>query len=171
MKPIFGKKNLGFTLSEISLALGIAGFCLISILGLLTVGLKGTGDVGRRTEAVEVASLVISDLRGSAGKTESSFFEIPMRSGTTSLFLKDTEGTSKPVGFEDVGRNNSTTAKYRVDVRLASLDDKVLIGSVDVCWPPHPGNKVTSGSGASQTTSYVYPASSRVSVPVAFPIY
>lgn len=55
--------TLGFTLVEVTLALGIAVFCLVVIFGLLNVGINtGTTSV-EQTFATNVLSAVASDLR------------------------------------------------------------------------------------------------------------
>jgi len=154
MKRSIGKKNRAFTLSEISLALGIAAFCLISILGLLSVGLKGTGDITRRSQAAEVASVVIADLRESADRTASSLYGIPMNTGTT-LYLSEAGGAGEVTNFIKVD-GTSGLARYRVEVSLERKEDQVLMGEVEVLWPV---------SGTKPLTT------SKVAVPVVIPLF
>ena len=52
-----------FSLVEISLALGIAAFCLISIFGLLPVGISSNKTAVDQSAANVILSSVISDLR------------------------------------------------------------------------------------------------------------
>jgi hypothetical protein len=53
----------GFSLVEITLALGVAGFCLIAILGMLPVGLKTQQTSSQQTKANAIISEVVGDLR------------------------------------------------------------------------------------------------------------
>lgn len=58
------KKNTsGFSLVEVVVALSIAAFSLISILGLIPVGLNLSAVAKRQTEAVSILSSVTADLR------------------------------------------------------------------------------------------------------------
>jgi uncharacterized protein (TIGR02598 family) len=53
----------GFSLVEITLALGVAAVCLIAVMGLLPVGLKTQQASVSQTKANAVISQVIDDLR------------------------------------------------------------------------------------------------------------
>jgi Tfp pilus assembly protein PilV len=52
-----------FTMIEVTLALGVAGFCLLSIVGLLPVGLTSNQASIEQTMAVNISSALVSDLR------------------------------------------------------------------------------------------------------------
>ena len=52
-----------FSLVEITLALGIAAFCLLGVLGLLTAGLQTQRTSVQQTTANEILSEVAADLR------------------------------------------------------------------------------------------------------------
>jgi type II secretory pathway pseudopilin PulG len=53
----------GFSLIEVTLALGVAGFCLIAIMGLLPVGLKTNQAATQQTTANAILSALVSDIR------------------------------------------------------------------------------------------------------------
>ena len=48
---------------EVTIALGVAGFCLLSIFGLLPVGLASNQTSIQQTVACNIASSIVSDLR------------------------------------------------------------------------------------------------------------
>jgi uncharacterized protein (TIGR02598 family) len=52
-----------FTLIEVTLALGVAGFCLVSIFGLLPIGINSNQASLEQTVAGNIASSILSDLR------------------------------------------------------------------------------------------------------------
>ena len=52
-----------FSLVEVTLALGVAAFCLIAVMGMLPVGLKTQQASVNQTKANAVISQVIDDLR------------------------------------------------------------------------------------------------------------
>jgi type II secretory pathway pseudopilin PulG len=55
----------GFSLVEITLAIGVAAFCLITVLGLLPVALKTQQASIQQTTASEILSEAAADLRAS----------------------------------------------------------------------------------------------------------
>jgi Tfp pilus assembly protein PilV len=55
--------HYGFSLVEVTLALGVASFCLLAVLGLLPSGAKVSRDATQSTKANLVASQVMNFLR------------------------------------------------------------------------------------------------------------
>ena len=59
-----GRQNAaGFSLIEVTLALGVAVFCLVTLFGLLPVGLTSNQDSLEQTMAGNIASAIVADLR------------------------------------------------------------------------------------------------------------
>jgi type II secretory pathway pseudopilin PulG len=56
-------KPRAFSLVEVTLALGVAAFCLIAVLGLLPTGLKTQQNSIQQTTANQIISTIFSDLR------------------------------------------------------------------------------------------------------------
>jgi len=70
----------GFSLIEVALALGVTGFCLLAVLGLLPSGTKMSRDARQSTKANLVAAQVMNFLRadvrlppGQASKAQGSW--------------------------------------------------------------------------------------------------
>lgn len=86
MKPyrITQRSTAAFSLVEVTLALGVAGFCLIAILGLLPAGLNTNQNSVRQTTANGILSSIVADLRATTTGSQSNLFQIPF-SGTTKL--------------------------------------------------------------------------------------
>jgi len=64
MKTSFSSpRSRGFTLVEVALALGIASFALVSILGLLNVAVDTDGGASRDTTFAAMSNHVMNDLR------------------------------------------------------------------------------------------------------------
>lgn len=59
----FGPQSAGFSLVEVTLALGVAAFCLITVLGLLPTSLKTQQTSIQQTTANQIISTIFSDLR------------------------------------------------------------------------------------------------------------
>jgi uncharacterized protein (TIGR02598 family) len=90
----------GFSLVEVTLALGVAAVCLLAVFGLLPIGLKTQQTAIEQTAATRIISAVVSDLRSTAGTaTTSSVFaiNIPANSApSSSTIYFDTEGHFTP---------------------------------------------------------------------------
>ena len=56
------KNRWGFSLVELTLALGVASVCLIAIFGLLPVGLQANQDAAEQVAAADTLAAVITDL-------------------------------------------------------------------------------------------------------------
>src|SRR5438477_5279045 len=61
--PVKKKSHSAFSLVEVTLALGVAAFCLVTVAGLLSVGLQTNQRSTSQTAATSILSNVIADLR------------------------------------------------------------------------------------------------------------
>lgn len=136
-RPI-NQSESGFSLVEVTLALGIVTMAILSTLGLLTVGLQLNRDSVARTEAASVAREVVTDLQmltdwdspsprlgitpNSAGTTPSTFYVTPDGSLLSAASASDQQ---------------KTTAAYRVDVAFASASGSPRAVHVVLSWPPN----------------------------------
>jgi uncharacterized protein (TIGR02598 family) len=57
------RSSSGFSLVEVTLALGIAAFCLIAVFGLMPVGVQTNRNATSQTAATNIVAAVIADLR------------------------------------------------------------------------------------------------------------
>ena len=55
--------HCGFSLVEVTLALGIAAFCLIAVFGLIPVGVQTNRNATSQTAATNIIASVIADMR------------------------------------------------------------------------------------------------------------
>lgn len=66
-----------FSLVEVTLALGIAAFCLIAVFGLMPVGVQTNRNATSQTTATNIIAAVVADLRATPkSSTTSSQFSI-----------------------------------------------------------------------------------------------
>jgi uncharacterized protein (TIGR02598 family) len=76
-----------FSLVELTLALGIAAFCLIAVLGLMPVGVRANRNATSQTAATNIMAAVIADLRATPkANNTSSQFAIIFGTNTTLYF-------------------------------------------------------------------------------------
>src|SRR3954465_6023900 len=64
-----------FSLVEVTLAMGIAAFCLIAVFGLIPVGVQTNRNATSQTVATNIMAAVVADLRATpkANNTSSQF--------------------------------------------------------------------------------------------------
>lgn len=146
-----GKNIRGFSLVEISLALGIAAFCLVAIFSLLPIGLKGNLESSEETSATGVLSLVAADLaacpttvpEGKATVTQQFAIPIPANPVTVATVVP-------PRYFSDSGYGGTSLladSRYRLDVTFlpAGGAKSATLARVKASWPagaPNPSGKV-----------------------------
>jgi uncharacterized protein (TIGR02598 family) len=81
-----------FSLVEVTIAVGIAAFCLVAILGLFPVGLSANASTVRTTEAAAIAKSILTDLRVTPIGGESHIYEIEPDVSDTHVFFLDHSG-------------------------------------------------------------------------------
>src|SRR5207245_8150641 len=84
-----------FSLVELTLALGIGAFCLITVFGLIPIGVQTNRNATSQTRATNIMAAVVADLRATPTTSgtwtgTSSQFCIPLGTSTTLYF--DSEG-------------------------------------------------------------------------------
>ena len=88
MKRI-SRSSGAFSLVEVTLALGIAAFCLLAIFGLLPVGIKSHQDAIRQTAATGIATGIMADLRATPNtNTTTANYQITIPTATK-LYLRE----------------------------------------------------------------------------------
>jgi uncharacterized protein (TIGR02598 family) len=63
------RESAGFSLVEVTLALGIMAFCLVAVFGLLPTGLNTSRDAIAQTAAANIAGAISADLRQAPAAT------------------------------------------------------------------------------------------------------
>jgi uncharacterized protein (TIGR02598 family) len=101
--------SAGFSLVEVTLALGVAAFCLIALFGLLPLGIQTNQSSISQTAAASVLSSVFADLR------------VTPKTSLTSPQYDITFGTAKFLYFDSEGRavtptDPNATPRYRVTI-------------------------------------------------------
>ena len=89
------RASRAFTLIEVAMAVGVAGFCLVTISGLLPLGLSSNQTSLEQTMAGNISSAIVSDLRSAqpAGAVTSPRFgiSIPASSATAAAITSGTQ--------------------------------------------------------------------------------
>jgi len=131
-----------FSLVEVALALALAAFCLVAILGLLPVGLKSNQTANAETGATSILSTVAADLRATpptsppGEATVSGQFGIPIPAHPLT-------GSPDPITLFFNGSTHCATSleadsRYRLTVTFPSGGEDAKTAtfmSLRVSWP------------------------------------
>src|SRR5437879_2506210 len=96
-----------FSLVELVLALGVAGFCLFAVFGLMPVGMQTNRNATSQTAATNIIAGIVADLRATPA------------AATTSPQFAITFGTDKTLYFDTSGQAStslSTDSRYRLSI-------------------------------------------------------
>jgi type II secretory pathway pseudopilin PulG len=116
-----GHATSAFSLVEITLALGIAAFCLIAVFGLMPVGMQSNRNAKSQTRATNLMAAVMADLRATP------------RTCTKSLQFGIGFGTPTTLYFDEQGACSCDSAglqKYQYDPANCSA------GTCSGSWSP-----------------------------------
>jgi type II secretory pathway pseudopilin PulG len=137
-----------FSLVEVTLALGIAAFCLIAVFGLMPVGIQTNRNATSQTAATTILTSVVSDMRTTARMTPgariSSLYNIliPARGSTgvpqTRYF--DGEGRCSTNLAGSIRPDGSSWAppiqtRYQLNVTFPSAATGVTYADIKLIWP------------------------------------
>jgi type II secretory pathway pseudopilin PulG len=137
-----------FSLVEVTLALGIAAFCLIAVFGLMPVGVQTNRNATSQTAATTILSSVVSDMRttaiGTPGSPHSSLYNIvipfPGSIGTPQTRYFDGEGRCSTDLAGSIRPDGSSwdppiQTRYQVNVTFSSSTTGVTYADIKVIWP------------------------------------
>ncbi len=126
-----------FSLVEITLALGIAAFCLLAVFGLMPVGVQTNRNATSQTAATNIIASVIADMRATTSSTSPQY-------GITF-------GTAKTLYFDGAGQFAAllgANSRYRVSITFPSSPTGLSYGDVKVTWPAPVDPATTTPSGS-----------------------
>jgi uncharacterized protein (TIGR02598 family) len=154
MRP-WNSKPAAFSLVEVTLALGIAAFCLIAVFGLMPVGVQTNRNAASQTAATNIIAAVVADLRATPVTT-------PPGSATTSLQYQilipqnpvTAATTAGPIFFAQDGTFSTTMqpdSRYRLTVTFppnGPATRSPTYAEVKVTWPAPVDPATTTPSGS-----------------------
>ena len=128
-----------FSLIEVTLALGVASFALLTLFALIPIGLKENQNSTSQTAATSVATTLIADLRATP------------KANSTSGRFGITFDTPKTLYFDSEGNPSialTSTALYRATVTFPASPPgakSATFANIKVTWPA--AAAVTDASG------------------------
>lgn len=118
-----------FSLVEVTLALGVAAFCLIVMLGLLPAGINANRAGSEQTVATGLAAAVAADLR--AASAQGPRFGFEKATGLQTRYLAE-DGTVSAVATTA----GAAPSRYRVSVQCGARNGLEAVPvRILVSWP------------------------------------
>jgi uncharacterized protein (TIGR02598 family) len=147
-----------FSLVEVTLALGIAGFCLIAVLGLVPVGVQTNRNATSQTAATNILSNVVSDIRASLpGQGLTAKYRINRTKAVTTAYCFDGQGRSWALPI-NVWTCPADYYRFRLTVRIGNNPASVVYpnyADLIVSWPAavDPIHSTITPSGSVETVA------------------
>lgn len=133
-----------FSLVEVTLALGLAGFCLVALLGLIPAGLRNASTATEQTAAVGLLGDVMADLRGT-----------PINSANSPRFgiaIPSSGNVTTATYFSDDGETNARSqSRYVVESTLNPQPNNLVNARILIYWPALATSTNAKGSVESVT--------------------
>lgn len=120
--------NAAFSLVEIVIALGIASFSLISMLGLLPVGLNNTHCATTQTGAMNLLTTISADIRTAGSGTSARFGIDPTATNAQTIYFDESGNVT------DLQRGD---ARYKAVVQAVwQPSSNETVNRINITWPP-----------------------------------
>jgi type II secretory pathway pseudopilin PulG len=144
----------GFSLVEVTLALGIAAFCLIAVFGLIPVGVQTNRNATSQTAATNIIAFVVADLRANfkaanpPNTWRTPLLCIILGSSTTLYFDSQGRCSSNLAGSTDLCGNGFlpvVQTRYRLNITFPAPGN-LTYAQLNVTWPAAATTANASGS-------------------------
>jgi Tfp pilus assembly protein PilV len=135
-------KSAAFSLIEVTLALGVAAFCLIAVFGLMPVGVQTNRNATSQTSATNIMAAVVADLRATP-KTATTSTQLALGfSGCTppssAQLYFDSEGqviARCNCCNDTIDNSQGTNPRYRWSVTYPTSPTGLPYLNLKVTWP------------------------------------
>ena len=146
-------KNSAFSLVEVTLAIGVAAFCLIAVFGLIPVSMQTNRSATSQTAAASIIASVVADLRATAtANSTSSQFRITFDTAKALYFDSQGQASCDLAGLLQAdcasAWNPALQTRYRVNVTWNSPLAGPRYADVKVTWPAPVDPATTTPSGS-----------------------
>jgi uncharacterized protein (TIGR02598 family) len=130
--------DTAFSLVEVTLALGIAAFCLIAIFGLMPIGVQTNRNATSQTAATNIIAAVVADLRAtSKGSSTSSQFSVTFGTNPPPMYFDGTGQFATALG---------ANSRYQLNITWNSAPIGLRYADLRVTWPAAAAPPNASGS-------------------------
>ena len=143
---LWNPTNTACSLVELTLALGVAAFCLLAVFGLMPVGVQTNRNATSQTAAANIMAAVIADLRGTARCVGTSTqFQITL--GTGPGCPTNVSPSAATLYFDGTGQfatSLGTNSRYQLNVTwnvgnaTGACSSSLPCADLKVTWPAAP---------------------------------
>ncbi len=132
--------KLGFSLVEVTLALGIAAFCLLAVVGLLPVGVQSNQAAFSQTAATSILSNVGADMRAAGTSASSPQYGVSFNERTDCYFNDVGECSSDLSGTLNCNPgappwSPAIQVRYHAVITIPSTTTYATCANIKICWP------------------------------------
>lgn len=140
MKRYLRRSVDSFSLVELTLALGVAALCLISVFGLLPVGLKSNHNAASQSAAASIIAAVVADMRATP-KTATTSTQYGVSFGAPKTLYFDSEGATSPT--------LAPASRYRLSIEFPPnpTPGAATFAYLKVTWPAPASPASATGTG------------------------
>ena len=143
-----------FSLVELTLAIGVAAVCLVTVLGLLPVGVQTNRNAASQTAATNIIAAVVADMRATPRcQPTSNQYQIQLGTqvGCPAVF----SATNKTLYFDGTGystTSSDTNSRYQLNVAFNVGNLTGICSAASPCatltltWPAQANPTSASGS-------------------------
>jgi uncharacterized protein (TIGR02598 family) len=139
------RKRCAFSLIEVVMAMGVATFCLLTLVALIPTGLKSDRESLGESQAVNILSAIVSERRALPVDSDGIVYDLPKLKGIT-------EPTGSFFGIDSAGVSTKTElsqATYKLTYTIippaTSSRDPYLI-HLRLSWPANAATGVPVSS-------------------------
>lgn len=157
LKSTARTRSSGFTLIEIALAMAIFSFALVSMLGLLSVGLKNSRKASIQIAAANILSAIAADIQSgdisnvSNGNYEFATRKLKIKASVSTTEVKSISPQTLTVDeactlVNDLG-NTGLLKTFKVNLSATAPNSGLAAIKVQIRWPANiPDTKQPEGS-------------------------
>ncbi|PTX92198.1 hypothetical protein DB346_24980 [Verrucomicrobia bacterium LW23] len=134
--------SLGFTLTEVALAIGLIAFCMLTLMALLPVGIASDQHTIQQSAAANIAATVLADLDATSPGSVSSLFGLERPASGASSSISHTvflDENGARTGNVDADALPAESPRYRVYVEFTapagSANTPAVPVRILVTWP------------------------------------
>ena len=157
---MFGLRRVhAFSLVELTLALGIAAFCLIAVFGLMPIGVQTNRNATSQTAATNIMAAVVADLRATPTfNTTSTEFGITFGANATRYFDDTGSCSCDSAGLQKFNSSTGSCSdtwnpalqlRYQLNVTWYGSSG-LRYADVKVTWPAAVDPATTTPSGSAE---------------------
>jgi len=141
-----------FSLVELTLAIGIAAFCLITVFALVPIAVLANRNASSQTAATNIMATVIADLRAARTTSATStqfglgFSGCTPPNSVQLYFNSEGQLVGRCDCCSDTAGSQGTNPRYRVSVTYPTSSIGLPYLDVKVTWPAAAASANASGS-------------------------